>query len=305
MLQTVQMYINSEISLEGAPRERVVLLPKVETFKVTLTDGEPGYEFVTRISCPSAKSTFLLREIPDCRTIPEDIFPTSVPLDTIIHRCTSSLIEKVELDIKLTSDIISGNITFQSTRDACVNLGFNIFLNDDDEDYEDESIPLSTEAYREAFTQATGTIRNYSQLSKVKRFKIYHNFPSISLPFVANEVGRLFKALYPLDELTLHRCNLRHYSLPLTDMSQEAYIDELVVLPPIRELIISHPQYLSGRQFNDVVMGLAISHYMRGIPFERMVISSDSLPEGMKEALVPWVGQVECWYERLVKIDDD
>jgi hypothetical protein len=50
MLRTVDMRIIADISLDGVPQGKVVVLPNVETFNLAVSDGEPGYKTATHIS---------------------------------------------------------------------------------------------------------------------------------------------------------------------------------------------------------------------------------------------------------------
>ena len=77
-----------------------------------------------------------------------------------------------------------------------------------------------------------------------------------------------------------------------------------MVFPPIRELMLSHPLH----RHNDescaaVIVELARSRHVLGIPFEYMSVCMMRLPTGMAERLEPWVGAVECYED--VPIDYD
>ena len=50
MLQVVHVKIIGDMSLDGIPQERVVVLPDVESLSLAMSYGEPGYEFVAHIS---------------------------------------------------------------------------------------------------------------------------------------------------------------------------------------------------------------------------------------------------------------
>ena len=306
MLRTVDMQITWGISLEDVPRERVVLLPNVERFELFVVDGGPAYKIATCISCPSAKHTLLLHNKYDYQTTPEEMFPSVVSWNVIVRQYTSSPAEEVELEIRSTS-AISCNLSFRTPDKACITLGFSAVPDDGEEDEgdEDELDLRSAVLHHEIFTQATMTIRNYSQLVHVKRLRIYHSFTCIlsaSVPLIANEVGELFNALGPLDELTLDRCDLRPYfHSPLNTL--EGYIEEPVVFPSIKKLTISHPVYSSDGQFTAAIVGLVRSHYTRGIPFERVMIRNESMPVGMEEELKLWVRSVEYCHE-LSNTDD-
>ena len=52
-----------------------------------------------------------------------------------------------------------------------------------------------------------------------------------------------------------------------------------------------------------VIVELAKLQHERGIPFERVVVRRESMPEGMKEGLRPWVSSVEFCYDELREVD--
>ena len=62
MLRKVQMKIIADISFDDVPRERAVVLPNVKSLSLVVSDGGPGYDLVTRISCPSVKKAILAYE---------------------------------------------------------------------------------------------------------------------------------------------------------------------------------------------------------------------------------------------------
>ena len=298
MLRTVCMGIFSDISFEDVPQERVVLLPNVETFELTVSSG-PGYNIATCISCPSAKSTLIAQENHDCEMIPEGAFPTLISWNTIVRQYMTSPAEEVTLEIRATSTI-SCNLTFRSPDNTCTRLSFIAATDDEDED-EDEDEPdlRSAEVHHEVFAQATGTIRNYPQLASIKRLHISHRFPfnpPTFLPSIVNETRKLFKTLDPLDQLTFDRCDLRPYFC-LFLQAPEDHAEEPLVFPPTKELTISNPVYLSGEECITAIVGLAKSQHARGIPFGHVIVRSEIIPAEIEERLRPWVGGAEHWYE--------
>ena len=305
MLRTIFIRIHSNISVEGIPQDKLILLPKVETFELIVSEGGPGYKIATCISCPSARHTSLRHEKYDYETIPEEMFPSSAAWNAIVRQYTSNPVEEVALEIRLAS-VISCNLTFRSPNTAGINLCFRASTDDEEEDPIELEL-RSAEIHHEGFTQATRTIRNYPHLANVKRLRIYHSCSynlAISIPRIANEVGRLFKTLGPLDELTLDRCDLQSYfHSPLNLL--ENFIEEPVIFPPIRMLTVSHPMCCSDGQFTTAILGLAKSQHARGTPFECVRIYSESMPVGMEEGLRPLVGSMEYFYDEMSETDDD
>ena len=62
MLQTVHVKIIADILFDGVPRERAIVLPDVESLSLVVSDGGPGYNLVTHVSCPSIKKITLTHE---------------------------------------------------------------------------------------------------------------------------------------------------------------------------------------------------------------------------------------------------
>lgn len=108
--------------------------------------------------------------------------------------------------------------------------------------------------------------------------------PEVS--YVANEVGRLFKAVGPLDELTIHRCDLRSYLHSFLTLGEG--VEEPVVFPLIKQLTISHPDHISNEEYVAIVK-LAKSQYILGTPFERMIIRRETGSSGMVQQLRLWI----------------
>jgi hypothetical protein len=74
-LRTVRIEIAVEIHTDDVPPERVVVLPN------DVTQDEPGYEIVARISCPSTRFTSLAHEQDVEYGITPKVFPGLIPHD--------------------------------------------------------------------------------------------------------------------------------------------------------------------------------------------------------------------------------
>ena len=289
-LRTIHVRITANMSLEDVPLGRVVILPNVETFDLTVTDGGPGYKLAAHISCPSARHTTITQKDED----PEQAFPTSDLWDAIIRQYTRSSAEEVTLDLR-TFLVFTCKLTFRSPDTTVIELNYTIDLYGENGDEYDQR---TLEALEDVFTKATLVLRNHPQLAIVKCLNICHSFQPFldtfptTIPHIANETGRLFKALGSLDELTIYRCDIRPYFHSFLDVPEDD-ITEPVVFPPIKQLTISHPVDSSDGQCLRAIVGLAKSQHALGIPFERVIIYRENMPMGMEEGLRPWVGSVE------------
>ncbi|KAF9783846.1 hypothetical protein BJ322DRAFT_882676 [Thelephora terrestris] len=292
MLRRVHMDIVAHISLKGIPQGRVVLLPNVEEFTLIVNDGRPGYRLAAHLSCPSSRYTSLVYKSEVEAVTPGEIFPASDSWNAIVRQYTRSLVEEVRLEIKPS---ITCKLVFRSLDAAVVELSFEVL----------DRSPV--DIHDEVFKQATMAIRSHPQLANVKRLHICHSFPSVSptnVSHIAGSAERFFQHVGPLDELTIHRCDLRPYLHSFLSLS-EGCVEEPVVFPPIKELTVSHPLCRSDQQCVAAIVGLAKSHHAREIPFERVVICGETMPVGMEERLRPWVGSVEHRYDKLCKADND
>jgi hypothetical protein len=286
MLRTVHIKITSDISLEGVPQERVVVLPNVEDLDLVVNDGGPGFKIVAHVSCPSARRTSLMHRTYVDDPSPEEIFPHSVLWKKIVQQHTKSPVEEVTLEIKTGDDVIACRLGFRSTDEAVIELCFQV-ANED----EDKCVLPAIDMHSEVFSQATRTIRNHPQLANVKHLHICHSFRSVcstDICHVADEVGRLFKSVGPLDELNIYHCDLRPY---LHSFLSGNATEEPVVFPPIKELTISHPVYPDEKECTAIVE-LAKSQHALGMPFERVVVHEEGAFVGVGERLRPWVGSV-------------
>jgi hypothetical protein len=287
MLQTVHVKIIADISLEDIPQERVIVLPNVENLTLIVSSGERGYKLAAHISCPSARHTSLTYEGDIEDEIPDQIFPDPVSWNAIVPQYTKSPVEEVTLKIS-TTPFITCKLTFRSADATLIELCFNVA--DQDEDWFDGGL------YNEVFTKAASAVRNHPQLANVKRLHIGRGFRPVNsteISQLANEAGKLFESLGPLDELTIYCCALRPYFHSFAG-PLEYDVREPVVFPPIKKLTISHPHLLSNEECTTAIVGFVTSQHKRGIPFERVVIHTKSELIRIEERLRPWVGSVEC-----------
>ena len=87
MLQTVRMELGV-VSFDGIPRDRVVVLPNVESFSLAMSNGEPRYRLTTHISCPSVKHASLTHDRGTDDTTPQNFFPVLDIWNAIIPQYT-------------------------------------------------------------------------------------------------------------------------------------------------------------------------------------------------------------------------
>ena len=292
MLRTVYMSIVADMSFEDVLEGRIVVLPNVKNFSLIMSDGGSVYEFAAHMSCPSVKFTSLMLRNDASNIAGEEIFPTRASWEAIVCQYTRNPVEEVTIEIK-SSITISSKLTFRSTDATVVELRFKVVDEDPD------SFPVFHISSEEVLAQATGSVKNHPQLNHVKRLHVCHSLHSLVSPevsYIAGEVGRLFKSVGPLDQLTIYDCDLRPYLHSFLILEDE--VEEPVVFPPIKELTIAHPEHVSSEECLAIVE-LAKSQHASGTPFERVVIRRESMFTGMEERLRPWVGSVEYWYEEL------
>ena len=296
MLRTVGVKVVADILLEDVPRERVVLLPNVEVFSLVVSDGGPGYEIATHISCPSAKSTSLIQEKNAQNATPRDIFPAPLSWNAIVRQYGRGPVESVSLELTFTFEtIIACSIMFQSPDASFLRLCFKIDASREEEDM--LQTPLH-EMHHDAFYQAFRTIRDHPLLESVKRLNIKHRvrvFGSEQFPRMSSEVGRLYRSLPHLEELSIFGCDMQlYFNSPLNPPESQA-MEQPVVPPPVRVLKISHPSHPENKEARmAAIVELAKSRHTLGIPFERVEVYMERLPTVMAERLGPWVGAADC-----------
>jgi hypothetical protein len=288
MLRTVDMKIITDIVLEGVPRERIVVLPNVETFRLAMRDGGDGYEIATHISCPSARSTSLTHETYNWVTF-QEIFPSSISWNAIVRQYAGSPVEGVILEMRIGSDhAITCSLAFRSSDATTTRLDFKVAAS---HGYGGDFL----EMYCEAFSHASRTIRDHPLLANVKRLCFNHSYYSFDYTQhrrIANDVGQLFKCVGPLEELTLNGCDLQSYLIPFLDHPEPYDIEQPVAFPIVKKLKISHPVPISCGECATIIVRLAKSQHALGVPFERVTIHMEENPSGMVVALGRWVGLV-------------
>ena len=287
MLRTIRMDITGSIFVHDIPRERIILLSDVETLTLVVSDGRSGRKIATHISCPSARSVTLMHEAHVNDPVMGAMLPDSVSWDAIVRQYTRNVVEEVTLEIKPGFATTTCKITFQYPDATFIDLGFEVT-----EDARGQAF-LPARVRYEVLTEATRTILDHPQLASIKRLHICHSYlvySSREAAHVANEVGRLFKSLGPLDELTIYYCDLRPYLNPFFDPPGEH-----IEFPSIKKLTISHPTRSHEEQYATAIVRFAEAQHARGIPFERVVIRMERVFVGMEKRLKPWVGSVELY----------
>ena len=302
MLQTVEVKVCTEVGLWGIPEETVVTLPKVETFSLHLVD-DPGtlvYDIAAHISCPRARHTFLMYERDNTSTyVGLEIFPT-FSWNRIVHQYAASPIEEVTLEIKGSGyDPIEGFLTFRSSDATVIKLGLNIHETGVNED--ELSMPPEHMGWA-IFYQALTTIHDHPLRSHLKRLHIKYRtaIPDTwDIVGMGNKVEQVFSSLEPLDDLTIHGCDLRVFLSTFLKVLQAGALEPPVVFRRVKELTILHPLIEDNeRECMDAIVELARLQHTLGIPFERMTVRMWNLPIGMEEELRQWVGVVDCRKER-------
>ena len=267
-------------------------------------DGRPVYELAAHISCPFASRTSLIHEkaLGDILT-GRDVFPAAASWNAIIHQYTRSPVEVVVLDMKPPQDLIACTLTFQSPGETAIRLGLEVFgdivvvvvlilvvnVKDEDEDEDEFQMP-SEEMVLKVFSQASRTARDYPLLSNVKRLYIGQEIDIselVQLRNIANEVGRLFESVGPLDRLILYGYVLEdEYSIPFLDFL--VFEDNMITFPPIKELTILYPPgpMTDGEgPIDTYTLDPTESGCPPGEPFERVTMMCDVR---MAEIFGPW-----------------
>jgi hypothetical protein len=297
-LRTVDIKIRADVLLEDVPLGRVVTLPNVETFDLSMGEDGPGCKIVTHISCPSARHASLLYEQNVDNAVFVEIFPTSVSWNAIARQYTASPVEEVVLEIMTAQDpVITCLLTFLSPGPAVLALGFKITTGyDDDYNDDDEEFEMLGEWHAEIFSQASVTIRTHPLLTNVKRLRIQDkdiDFHPNEFIQIASEVEQLFKSVGPLDSLTLDVFDLRPYLAPFLELPEFRDMGLSNVFPPIKELTIVQPPWTPAKQkCTAAVVELAKSQHALGVPFKHVTIRVKNSPREMTESLSKWVGEV-------------
>ena len=298
-LETVKVEISPRVVLGGVPQEMVVVLPNVKSFSLQVTHDPTGhiYDLAAHISCPRARDTSLAHGVVDTHMGANvEMFPTPDSWCMIARQYTAGPIEEVTLEIeRYEFENIECSLTFRTSSTAVLRSGFEVIETGVDE----SEVEVSHEEISwEIFYQALTTIQGCPLLSRVKRLRIRY-IATLSAAHgirrIGSRVRELFSSLGPLDELTIHHCDLHVFLANFDDDLGNYTWEQPIVLPQIKELVISHPMMeVDEEACLDAVVELAKSQHARGIPFERLTIHMWDLPARIGEELMPWVGTVDC-----------
>ncbi|KAF9783464.1 hypothetical protein BJ322DRAFT_154931 [Thelephora terrestris] len=175
MLQVVRMEIHADIQLEDVPQDRVVTLPNVDNFSLTVIIRGSVYGFAAHVSCPSASSTNLVYSANTKRFKEEKIFPPSNLWRRIVGQYTRSPLEEVALEIKGVP-VTACKLAFRSSDGSVLKLGFKsaAFIEHWPDEREDE--PTHGPIFDKAFGDATRIILDHPQVADVRRLHIHHRF---------------------------------------------------------------------------------------------------------------------------------
>ena len=263
MLQVVNVEIVGDILFDDIPRERAVVLPNLKSLSLAVSDGKPGYDLATYISCPSVKYTPLShkKDVGDLTLY--NIFPSPALWCTIVRQYTRSPIENVALKMNMTQHtVLKCELIFSSPDTTRIVLYFEVTKKDRNKNEDDFETPLH-EIYCGVFSQACRIIRDLPRPANVKRLYIAHS-PLVSeytrVTPIASELGRLFESLGPLRWLELSCCDMRPYLVPS------------LTFPRTEHLRISYPLYPPHEDAEAAIVGLAESQHALGVPFKSVAV---------------------------------
>ena len=298
-LRTVQIKISGMIARGGARQEIVAILPNVETLSLSVGYGSGVYEVATRISCPCAKNTSLIHFESDDNYAPDlGIFPSPALWSAISRQYARKPVEEVTLEIEpgRYGGTIECSLISRSSDTTTVRLCFRV-----EESGEDGIHTPFDEMGWELFSRACRAIQDHPSLADIKRLRIKYR-AAISyfnqVTQISNEVGELFNSMGPLDELTIHGCDLNVFLGSFIDFMDPDEFEPPDPFPYIKELTISHPLMEIGEEeCLDAIVDLAESQHEKGIPFKRVTVRAAWLPTAMAERLRQWIDVVECYEE--------
>jgi hypothetical protein len=295
-LRWIRMTINADQLHEDVPPGRVIVLPYVKTFFLSISSFGPGYEIATHISCPFAKYVEFERCLESAGDkVPKAIYPSSTSWNAIAHQYTKGTVERVMFEMTMDGDFsIDCSITFRSSDRTTLKLCY--MHHTGEVEYEMEEI--LEERLPGISSQAFQTIRDHPLLTNVKHLYIRgRNIAAGDTEPVTNAVGRLFGSMGPLENLTLDGCDLRLYLDAFLDIPLFPKAIQPASFPSIKELAIINPvqSFRGGGAYAAAIVKLARSQYKRRIPFERMELHTPDPPSVMDE-LAAFVDTVE-WYD--------
>ena len=277
MLKEAYVKILTALSLEGIPRERVVVLRHVKNLDLTASDGGAGYKLATHILCPSVrKASFThMGEVGPYELPPPGTFPGSDSLNAIIRQYTRSPIEEVRLDITGPDHFIACSLVLRSADMAVINFRFQVD--------KDSHIPefFSCDVFSIALRAIWDPL-----LANIKSLHIYGlDVKDGTAQDISYNFGGFLRFLGPLEELTICHCGMRPWFLYNTDIAR---------CSPVRVLMLTDPWDTLTEDVAQGVVELAKTQHELGVPLERVTIRSRVLVADMEERLRPWVRIVDC-----------
>ena len=294
-LQTIRIRITTGMFLPGdTPPERVVVLPNVETFSLTL--DKPYCWIAPHVSCSSARSMSFVHEQDAAYEIPQEIFPTPNSWNVI---CPQNTIDEVVLGMTSLAtttgeEILFCSLSLSSPGLASLELGCKRIT-------EYEACCMSPDSlanmHYKVFSRAFGAVRKHPLLNTIKRLRIrdtHTHLPLYHSAHIANEAARLFESTTgPLEELIIEVDNPRPFIPPFFNPSEPQVFSQPYTFPSIKGFTIAEH---SERPFDEecvaAIAGFVKSQFTRGVPFERVVFHMESPPTGMAERLEQWVSAV-------------
>ena len=298
MLQTVKLQLNGGLITKRIPQEMVVTLPNVETFSLVIKDPvDQVYEPAAHILCLRARYTSLMHhKFVDDMDIKREIFPDSVSWKEIVCQYTKSPVEEVTLEVEDLDQPISFrecSLTFRSFDATVIRLGFRVIDSDIPTENWDYYVP-----FVEILSQAYRTIQGHPRLSHVKHFHMKGladetgHLGTHEVTVMVKVFGDLLWSLGPLEELTIHGCDLELFLAPFID--PERFGSPERGFPLIKELMISE-WVVDEHQWMDAIVELAESQHRLGRPFECMSVRTRGVPADMAERLREWVSVADCY----------
>ena len=293
-LRTVDVKIYGCMRARRTPSATAVVLPNVETFSLYGMDyAWHVYRSAIHLSCPRARYTSLADHIfNDEMTNDLEIFPDPTSWKTIVHQYTTSPVEEVTLEIdgSRPQTTIWCSLTFESSNGTTIKLHFRASHRGVRPEVSHEEMNLRV------FSQACRTIQNLPLPSHVKCLRVTDNTGILGVGYLkpmADPVGALFKSLGPLNELTIHGCDLQIFLAPF--VGPRGYRCSEPVFPHVQRLAISEALMVNGHQCTDDIVNLAKLQYELGKPFEHVTIRARRIPPAMGERLRQWVSAVDCY----------
>ena len=291
LLEEIDMGIANDISYEGVPPDRVLVLPFVKHFHLIIANNRFNWELPTYLSCPSAERTSFERRLGLTfagRKIPKDIYPSSLPWTAIVRQYTAGTVDRVVLKF-FADDEVTCRISFYSSNQTSLQLFYPHSIG------KDGCRDVILDAC-DLFSQACRTIRDHPLLKNVRILCIRGGeLPAENLKLSANDVGKLFGSLGPLEELILDDCDLRPYLDPFFETPLFPDAIQPISFPPIKKFSIIIPmESLCGNETHaTAVVKLANSQHARGMPFEVVVLRPPA-PSWVVEQLMLSVNTVVC-----------